>query len=173
MKKDSVIAIVVSLVIGIGGGFAIANRTQNKEDTSSEVAEHTHSESDDHGSAPMRHEHGVYEVDSNNAPTVDLAVEEDAKSGWNVTLKTSNFTFSPENVNKDNIQGEGHAHLYIDNKKIARLYGSYFHYDGQVDDTATFRVTLNSNDHSEYAVNGKVIEASKEIAHEHSPGSAH
>ncbi len=158
MNKDALMAAIIALVLGLGGGYGIAQlMTDDDSDTSA-------SESTE---MPHEHSHPMYEVDATNAPTVELMVEEDAKSGWNVHIMTTNFTFTPENVNGENVDGEGHAHLYVDGEKITRLYGNYFYYDGEFEGTETFRVTLNTNDHSDYAVDGEVIAAEVEVTHDH------
>ena len=122
-----------------------------------------HADHDEHDA----HSHGMYMVEADQAPTVTLNVTEDAKSGWNIRIDTTKFEFAPQNVNDENVLGEGHAHLYVDGEKIARLYGPDFHYDGSFDGTKTFRVTLNANDHSEYAVSEQVISAEQEVTHTH------
>ena len=103
--------------------------------------------------------HSPFEVPAAGAPTVDIVVTEDAIAGFNIHIETTNFTWAPENVNTAPVAGEGHAHLYIDGEKIARLYGPDYHVGPGVDATLTshFRVTLNANDHSDYAVDGVVI----------------
>lgn len=164
MKKELVIAVVASLLLGFGAGFAL--NSQSDHDHSHHDDEKM-SESHSHSDGEMSHDHGMFMVDAANAPTVDFTVEEDAKSGWNVTLTTTNFAFAPQSVNGENVAGEGHAHLYVDGKKVARLYGSSYHYDGSFDGTKTFKVTLNANDHSEYAVGDEVIAAEKQVTHMH------
>ncbi|MCA9332414.1 hypothetical protein KDA00_00915 [Candidatus Saccharibacteria bacterium] len=166
MKKNLITVAVLSIIVGLGGGYLIANTMSDSTD--SHMHEETMiAESDDHSSESMTHAHEMFTVDKENAPTVSFTVEEDAKSGWNIKVVTTNFTFTPENVNGDNIAGEGHAHLYVDNVKVARLYGPYYHYDGSFDGTKTFKVTLNANDHSEYAVDGQVIQAEQQVTHIH------
>ena len=100
-------------------------------------------------------------------PSVDIKVIKDAKSGYNIQLITKNFKFTPEKINTANIVNEGHAHLYINGKKI-RLYSEWYHID---DDLLTqpinqIRITLNSNDHSEYTVNSRPVEAIGAIKNE-------
>lgn len=73
-------------------------------------------------------------------------------SGWNLRLKTTNFEFSPENANGPHQAGEGHAHLYVNGKKRARLYGRWFHIDRLPPGRVALTVTLNSNDHRPLAV---------------------
>ncbi|MEM7316088.1 MAG: hypothetical protein AAF497_23385, partial [Planctomycetota bacterium] len=111
--------------------------------------------------APPKHEHPAYELaaDSSAIPTVTIDATPDSKGGWNVHLTTTNFTFAPERVGETNIDGEGHAHLYLDNRKIARVYGDWFHVPQQSPGAHTLRATLNTHDHSDYWVNGKPIAA--------------
>jgi hypothetical protein len=56
------------------------------------------------------------------------------------------------------VAGEGHAHLYIDGKKITRLYGEWYFIPSLKPGTHTIRVTLNANTHEDYAVGGKLVE---------------
>ena len=103
----------------------------------------------------------------NPYPSVDIKIMKDTSSGYNLQLITKNFKFTPEKINAANIMNEGHAHLYINGKKI-RLYSEWFHID---DDLLTqpinqIRITLNSNDHSEYTVNSRPVEAIGAIKNE-------
>ena len=68
-------------------------------------------------------DHGVVETSYHNMD-VKIYVSKDEMSGVNIKLETTNFTFAPENVNKENVDGEGHAHLYIDGVKWGRLYSN-------------------------------------------------
>ena len=119
-----------------------------------------------HSETGHNHDHGMFMVSAEEAPTVELMVEEDKKSGYNVRIMTTNFEFTPENVNGENVVGEGHAHIYVDGKKVGRVYDEYYHVDENFDGTKEFRVTLNANDHSEYAVNGEVVEATVMVTHD-------
>jgi hypothetical protein len=184
MNRAQIIWPVVALAVGLAGGYGIAQLVSSGDEpspaeTASEAvmsaqpmmspspAESAMHEDDHTSSGDTSHMHGTYEVSAAEAPSVSLAVVEDAKSGWNVMLTTDRFTFTPEDVNGPNVTGEGHAHLYVDGVKVARLYGPAFHYPEDFDGTRTFRVTLNANDHSEYAVDGEVIEAVVDVKHAH------
>lgn len=106
----------------------------------------------------MTHAHGPIEVvQKDKAPSVKLKIVKDHKGEWDVEVQTINFTFVPSKVNTDPVQGEGHAHLYVDGKK-QRLYCPYVHLDKLSSGKHTLRVTLNANDHSEFSLNGKIIE---------------
>lgn len=92
-------------------------------------------------------------------PTLAVTVERDAKAGWNVRLVTTNFRFAPEHASGPHIPGEGHAHLFVDGKKVARLYCPWYHLEGLRPGRHEIRATLNANTHAELAVGGRVIEA--------------
>ncbi len=107
--------------------------------------------------------HPIHEVAAAEAPTIKLDVIEDPKSGWNIRIATTNFRFTPEGVNGAKRDGEGHAHLYVDERKIARVYSEWFHLAIKEPGEHTIRATLNTNDHADYAIDGRVIEDSVTI----------
>jgi hypothetical protein len=153
-QNELIIVMIISLILGLGGGYLIG--ASASEDTSASVATTE--------MTPMPHS-SVYEVSPENAPKVELVVTEDAKSGYNIKIITTDFTFTPENANEENILGEGHAHLYVNGEKIGRVYSNYYHYGGSFEGTKTFKVTLNANDHSEYTVDGVAIESTAKVTH--------
>ena len=51
----------------------------------------------------------------------------------------------------DHVAGEGHAHVYVDGEKIARLYGPWLHIPS-LSPGAVVEVTLNANDHRPLAI---------------------
>lgn len=109
------------------------------------------------------HTHPKYEITATDAPTIKLEAKEDSKSGWNVHIKTTKFRFAPEDVNGAKQDGVGHAHLYVDGRKVARVYSPWFHLTIKQPGEHTIRATLNTNDHADYAIDGKVIEDSVTI----------
>ena len=80
-------------------------------------------------------------------PTLGIDISRDPKSGWNLKIATTNFRFSPENASGPHRTGEGHAHLYVNGQKRARIYGRWFHIGDLPKGEVDVRVTLNSNDH--------------------------
>ncbi len=60
-------------------------------------------------------------------PTINAKFQTDPFSEFNLHLSTSNFIFIPEYAGLKNKNGRGHAHLYIDGQKFARLYGYWYH----------------------------------------------
>lgn len=103
--------------------------------------------------------HGELEVPLEGAPEISMTVTKDAMSGWNLTLETANFTFTPEQVTGKNIANTGHAHLYVNGEKMARLYAPVFHIPDLPPGQHEIAVSLSSNDHSYYVTGGNRIEA--------------
>jgi hypothetical protein len=100
-------------------------------------------------------------------PSVDIKITKDVSSGYNLQLITKNFKFTPEKIGTANVIGEGHAHIYINGKKT-RLYSEWYHIDDEklTQPINQIRVTLNANDHSEYTVNSRPVEAIGAIKNE-------
>lgn len=115
--------------------------------------------------APKEHSHhDMYQhPDGAAAPMLSLTVTKDAKSGFNVHVDAANWTWAPDKVNTAPAPNEGHGHLYVDGVKVARLYGPWYHLDGLTPGQHDVRVTLNANNHAEYAVGGHVVEAAYSI----------
>lgn len=110
--------------------------------------------------APMLCRHGTVEVGADSpVPGLQLHVERDSVSGWNLRIDTQHFSFSPEGVNGPHAEGAGHAHLYVNQRKYSRLYGNWLHLPPLGPGLHELRITLNANDHRELARNGQVIEA--------------
>lgn len=92
------------------------------------------------------------------APSLQASVFQDPTGGWLLKLETKNFTFTPEKVGSCDIRyNEGHAHLYINEKKINRIYGPYYNISELHSGVNTIKVTLNGNNHSVLSYNGKEI----------------
>ena len=62
-----------------------------------------------------------------NPPSVAITVSKDPVGGWNLHVRTGNFRFAPDHASLPHIPGEGHAHLYVNGRKTARLYGPWYH----------------------------------------------
>jgi hypothetical protein len=91
---------------------------------------------------------------------VDVDAQIDARMGVNIRVTTTGFAWAPERASSPAVDGEGHAHLYLDGEKIGRLYGEWFHIARDLEPgDHEVRVTLNANDHRDYAVDGELVEA--------------
>ncbi|MQA24349.1 MAG: hypothetical protein GEU94_02515 [Micromonosporaceae bacterium] len=94
-----------------------------------------------------------------------LRVTADEHGGWNLHLRIKRFTFAPARVNDRARAQEGHAHLYIGEQKHTRLYSDWFHLPADAVGPGEHKllVTLNANDHTVWATDGKPITATATV----------
>ncbi|GAB4229682.1 MAG: hypothetical protein Kow0049_11250 [Stanieria sp.] len=114
-------------------------------------------ENQNYAQEPMHHEM-VNIPDNQPIPTVDLIVHEDAKQGWNLEIKTTNFQFAPEKVNQEGTLDEGHAHLYINGEKITRIYDNWYYLSELKPGMNKIKIQLNTNKHEILMHNKQPIE---------------
>lgn len=138
--------------------------------SSSKITYHFHESSDGHShgkpvqrlnsSGNMSHSHGMVMVQEGQAvPSISIDMTKDSVSGYNLKFSLENYTLTPENVNLENVFGEGHMHLYINDEKITRLYEPWHHISSLSTGENKVRVELSANDHSVYSYQGNTIDA--------------
>ena len=175
--RQTALFAIIGLFAGLAG-FLIAAGNGITLDGHDHGADHGHMS---HGSKAMDHEghtsHGTMDsshavmhdmphlLDTNNpAPELMLKLHADRFSGFNLHLSLKNFVLTGRNASGDHIDGEGHAHLYIDGVKQGRIYGEWTHIAAISDTAQTLSVSLNGNDHRPLSYNGNLIEASLSLA---------
>ncbi len=94
-----------------------------------------------------------------------VTVHPDSEDGWNLQLAVENFRFTPDSAGGAALPGAGHAHLELDGRKLARLYGPWYHLPAaQVPEGAhTLTVRLYADDHTAWAVAGKPVEGTAQL----------
>lgn len=141
-------------VAAIAGILAVNSGTLTAHETKPGT-EHQH-----HSGAT--HKHRAVEIPAGQpVPTVNLVVHPDPMNGWNLEVKVTNFTFAPERINtKSARSNEGHAHLYINGQKVARLYSTWYHMPNSSlkPGVNKIMVTLNTNGHDDLVFQGKPIQ---------------
>jgi hypothetical protein len=149
--NDSAKTVVVLVMIGVFfAGYWLGG--QRHSYASNQVSAASRSETHHHGQE-------ILDVSADiPVPTVDLIVHKDLISGYNLEIVTENFRFAPQRASAEDTPGEGHAHLYVDGEKIARVYGRWFHLENPAPGTHSLKVTLNSNSHRNLLANGRLIE---------------
>ncbi|MGH1427928.1 MAG: hypothetical protein ACRBEE_08310 [Arenicella sp.] len=160
-----VLLIIALLIIGL----TVLNQsgTSNPQAYGKSEKAHIHDDSHEHEASPppalhFSKAHVHHELDISSwvkKPSVELVVERDDMAGWNVHVKAKNFRFSPERVNEILTEGEGHAHLFVDGNKVARLYGEWFHLGDLTAGKHEIKVSLNANNHAALVLNGQIISA--------------
>lgn len=151
---------LVFLLLGLSGCdlFCLSDCRDSK---ATDALADVKSEHHDHS----QHHHNLLEVtsfgESVAIPFVDFSIQPDDVSGWNIRIKTKNFIFTPENINSESKSNEGHGHIYVDNFKMARIYSNWYHLKKLTPGKHSVRISLNSNDHSEWAHGGAPIDSTK------------
>lgn len=82
---------------------------------------------------------------------------------YNLHVDIDNWTFTPALAGQATIPNEGHAHVYLNGNKIDRMYGDWLHLGSLPPGNHTVTVTLNGNDHLDFAVDGEIISAEIDI----------
>jgi hypothetical protein len=92
-------------------------------------------------------------------PEVSITVTKDMMDGYNLKVDTENYTFTPEAINDEVVSNAGHAHIYVNGIKAARLYSDSFHLGSNLftQEENEIRVTLNANNHDEWSTEGVTI----------------
>ena len=107
-------------------------------------------------------QHPIVEVPEGlPVPSLTIRLIPDRMDGFNVFLDTRNFVFTPENVGQTIIANEGHAHLYVNGEKVARLYSPWHHLSSKLlrEGINRIEVEFSTNDHSVWGAAGGPIGA--------------
>ena len=100
----------------------------------------------------------VHEIEQELAPKTTLEIEKDPTGGFNVQVVTTNFVWRPELASMKHVPGEGHAHVFLDGRKIMRIYNQWFHLNTYQFSTRAGEQLLSiefvGNDHAPYTIQG-------------------
>lgn len=140
----------IGLVFGGGIGFTLAAGNRITFDG------HGHSTGLGGGAHDKAHTTAL-EVPALDAPEIALELIRDPVEGYNLRVQATNFTFTPQAAGLEDVAGEGHAHVYINGKKLGRLYGEWMHIAHLPQGDVIVEVTLNSNTHRPLTVAGQPI----------------
>ena len=137
---------IIGLTFGFGAGFLMGGGLGG-------LGGHDHAGHDD-----AAHDMMAVTQWQGYEPEVSLELTRDLGSAFNLKINVTGFTFTPETVNSAIVAGTGHAHVYINGEKVARAYGPYIHLD-HVPSGAVVRVTLSTNEHGDWGLDGNIIAA--------------
>ena len=159
--------ILVGAGIGFVAGFGASMFLHQKPVTQAATQHAAHHASQGQAAGEQQqHDHMkiVSLPAGSDAPAMDFHLVKDPIEGWNLHIETRNFRFAPENVNSPNQSREGHAHVYINGEKFARVYAPWFHIAALPVKVGYITVTLNTNDHSTLAVGDNSLTLTKELS---------
>jgi hypothetical protein len=106
---------------------------------------------------PHKHDRTIAIPAGQAMPSVKLVVVPDAIAGWNMEIQLTNFTFNPAQVNQSSKTTEGHAHLLLNDRKVARIYGTWNHIPKLPQGKNVLKVVLMTNQHETLTANGQPI----------------
>lgn len=110
--------------------------------------------------AHMAMGHGGMRFDVTQAPFPTLALSVTPNDqGWTAQIDAKDFTFSEEMQDGDHVRGTGHGHIYVGDMKLGRLFSESYTIGALPKGQHQLRVTLNTNDHRAYVVEGKPVSA--------------
>ena len=95
--------------------------------------------------------------EDHEGPAFEVQVLRDAVAGWNILIVTD-VRFAPENVSTGNVEGEGHAHVYVDSVKVSRIYGMWHYLYDLEPGEHEIRIELSNNDHTPITTGEHVLE---------------
>ncbi|MGI9370173.1 MAG: hypothetical protein ACR2O2_15180 [Ruegeria sp.] len=149
---------VIGLIFGGGAGFVLAAANGVTLDG------HDHSDPLQHGGSHPEttahdHSNSINMPAGPNAPGLEIDLIKDPMAGWNLHVQPQNFRFAPENASTADKPGEGHAHVYVNGEKIARLYGNWLHLTDLPSGPVEVEVSLNTNSHSALTVGDAPVSA--------------
>ena len=148
--------LMIGLVFGGGVGFVLA--------AANGVTLDGHDHAMHAVTGDGKHDHGELVEAEGAVPTLMAKITPDPVSGWNLHLTTTQFTFAPAQAGATHVSGEGHAHVYANGQKIARVYGHWFHIDHLPEGDVELSVTLNTNDHRTISVDGTAVEVALSLS---------
>ncbi|WP_171176427.1 copper chaperone PCu(A)C [Ruegeria sp. HKCCA4633] len=85
------------------------------------------------------------------SPTIELAQDPDVSTdGFAIEISVENFEFVLIEDSAPHVDGQGHAHIYLNGFKLGRLYEERFEIGALAPGDYILTVALNSNDHRPY-----------------------
>ena len=119
-------------------------------------------EHDGHGAEHEGHgDHGSPLELTAGTPVPEVAIDvtpTDTPGMFTIDVTLTNFTITPENIDGDPIDNEGHMHLLLDGEKVER-FTELTHTVMVPEGEHLVEVELNANNHQPYAVDGVPIRA--------------
>ncbi len=138
------------------------------KETPTQAHDAGHKSHGDHGHAKPEaghakahaHDEAIDIAPGPHAPTLALEVMPAGSGrggGWVVRVKTTNFAFARDKVDQPHVAGEGHAHIYVNGKKIGRVYTAHHHLAELPSGETKVTITLNANSHQPLSVGGEAL----------------
>ena len=155
MSKSKIAVAVLAVALAACGGGA-AGTTQAPATTMAGMSGTTMDMGHDHGDEATR------EWDGTGVPTVSLTVTGDNTAGWTGTVEVTNFVIDPADA-MDPVPGHGHVHVMVDGSLWNMVFAPTFTIPHLDPGPHQISVSLGSNDHMDYVLDGEPIGASTTV----------
>lgn len=159
---DRLALFAIGLVFGGGMGFLVA--ASNGITLDGHDHDTAHGAGHQMGSGGHGGHDAPLDLAADVAPDIETTVMPDPVSGYNVHVMTNRFIFAPRAAGMEHVDGEGHAHVYVNGTKISRLYGEWMHIAALPSGEVEVEVTLNANDHRTLTLEGQPISATTVVS---------
>ncbi|MFY4719591.1 hypothetical protein [Streptomyces sp. LaBMicrA B280] len=105
------------------------------------------------------------EIGGRNAPEVGVEITPDSADGWDVRLTFRHFRVSAPGARPTAVTGRGPACLFVDGRRVARLYTPRYRLPARLVPHGTHHVTarLYADDGTVWAVHGKPVQSTADI----------
>ncbi|MDJ0614096.1 MAG: copper chaperone PCu(A)C [Rhizobiaceae bacterium] len=157
-------------------GHANQSTSTGQSQNSDHSAHSNHTVDSNHSGHASQGERSGHSADSSKMEMIHVVTGSEAKpdlqinafskpdqTGWQISADVSNFEFDRELADGDHVTGTGHGHIYLNGLKLGRLYNPTLEIGELPKGTHTLRITLNTNDHRIYVVDGKPVSKTVEL----------
>ncbi len=104
------------------------------------------------------HDHAPVVLDATQtAPSVEMKLERDPYQGWNLQLVVENFELTPAGGTEQGTLDRGHAHVYVDDERVTRMYTNWLHLPTMEPGKHEVRVELGVDDHRTLWMNNAAV----------------
>ena len=96
------------------------------------------------------HEHKMVQIpEGKSLPELHLEITRDTKSGFNIEIQTKYYSLEPPEKagTADSSILEGHAHIFVNGKKVYRAYAPYMHLPEELFESGVNQIMVSLNDH--------------------------
>ena len=96
-------------------------------------------------------------------PQIALELARDSEDGFNLHVELRNFHMESPSFSSGSYDGilSGHAHLYLNGKKLTRLYSADLHLPARLfrEGINSLQLSINDHNHAVWAVDKEPIQA--------------
>lgn len=154
---------IVSFILGVVGSSQFASHDSlPATDTTMSMTEESSSGSEESMTMDGMMEPRYREIsNTENIPQIRVSDSFQGKMGeFNVFIELDNFSITPQAIDGDPIENQGHVHVYVNGEKAGRAYSEAIYIPEQyfTPGENKIQVQLSANNHDIYTYNGSVLQ---------------